>query len=106
MLSKPIEYKIDVNPDYPVVNTGTRQKPSYLPVEACVVEPGQTFGSKIGPNQTAAMLLFAVRNRMPGHNAQSIVTKGVDLLGLKEGPNGPLVRSFGGSHVSQIEADL
>ncbi|KAJ6172607.1 Qde2 [Penicillium chermesinum] len=88
------EYNIDVDPKMPVINTGTRQNPIYLPVEVCEVQPGQTFGSKIGPMQTAAMLNFAVRGRKPGHNAQSIVTKGVDMLGLNESDNGTLA-SFG-----------
>lgn len=74
-----------------MINTGTRQNPSYVPVEACVVEPGQTFGSKVGPFQTREMLSFSVGGRKPGQNAHSIVTKGVNLLGL-DGTNQTLVR--------------
>lgn len=74
-----------------MINTGTRQNPSYVPVEACVVDPGQTFGAKVGPYQTKEMLSFSVGLRKPGHNALSIVTKGVDLLGL-DGTNQTLVR--------------
>lgn len=73
----------------PVVNVGTRDNPSYLPVEVCVVEPGQTAKSKLTPNQTRNMLSFAVRG--PAQNAQSIVTKGTSVLGFGKPLNPTLV---------------
>ncbi|KAL4872284.1 hypothetical protein BDV12DRAFT_162657 [Aspergillus spectabilis] len=82
-------YNIQVDPSMPVVNVGTRDKPSYLPVEACRVEPGQPAKAKLTPNQTREMMKFAVRG--PAQNAQSIVTKGVETLGLGNAANPTLV---------------
>lgn len=73
----------------PVVNVGNRQNPSYLPVEVCIVEPGQPAGAKLTSNQTRNMLNFAVRT--PALNAQSIVRQGSQVLGLA-GENPILVR--------------
>lgn len=64
----------------PVVNVGTIESPSYLPAEACEVEPGQPAKSKLTPNQTRKVLEFAVRR--PASNAKSITAKGNQLLGL------------------------
>ena len=64
----------------PVVNVGSRQNPSYLPPEVCVVLPGQPASSKLSASQTKEMLRFAVRK--PAQNAQSIVTTGAAILGL------------------------
>lgn len=66
-----------------MVNVGSREKPVYLPVEVCEVEPGQPAKSKLSGDQTAQMLRFAVMGRKPGQNAQSIVTRGVGALGLE-----------------------
>ncbi|CAI7623765.1 unnamed protein product [Penicillium palitans] len=88
------EYNIAVNPDLPVVNVGTRDKPVYLPVEVCEVEAGQSVKNKLSPKQTQNMLNFAVKGRMPAKNAQSIVTKGVGVLGIGQPPNATL-SSFG-----------
>lgn len=68
----------------PVVNVGNKQNPSYLPVDVCIVEPGQPAGSKLTPNQTRNMLNFAVR--APALNAQSIVRQGSQVLGLTGNP--------------------
>lgn len=76
----------------PVVNVGTRDRPSYLPVEVCEVEPGQPASSKLSPNQTRNMLNFAVRS--PAQNAQSIVNKGTKVLGLGD-PLNPTLAGFG-----------
>ena len=72
----------------PVVNVGNRQNPSYLPVEVCVVGPGQPAGTKLTGDQTRNMLNFAVRG--PGLNAQSVVHRGSRVLGF-EGDNSTLV---------------
>lgn len=80
-----------MNPDLPVVNVGTRDKPVYLPVEVCEVEAGQSVKNKLSPKQTQNMLDFAVKGRMPAKNAQSIVTKGVGVLGIGQPPNATLV---------------
>lgn len=73
-------YQIQTNPDYPVVNVGTADNPSYLPVEVCVVMDGQACNTKLKPDQTANMIRFAVRK--PGANAQSIVRDGFTIAGL------------------------
>lgn len=88
-----------LNANLPVVNVGSRDRPVYLPVEVCEVEPGQPAKSKLSGDQTASMLRFAVMGRKPGQNAQSIVTKGVGVLGLGEPLNAtlvsiPLLQSF------------
>lgn len=83
---------MSVSRDMPVVNVGTREKPTYLPVEVCEVEAGQPVGSKLSPSQTSNMLGFAVIGRKPAQNAQSIATKGVGVMGLGEPLNATLVR--------------
>lgn len=83
-----------LDPNMPVVNCGTRNKPAYLPVEVCDVQEGQVFGSKLSPNQTSNMLGFAVMGRKPAQNAQAIVTNGVRTLGLGPQLNPVLVSSI------------
>lgn len=81
-----------LNPNLPVVNVGSRDRPVYLPCEVCEVEPGQPAKSKLSGDQTASMLKFAVMGRKPGQNAQSIVSRGVGVLGLGQPLNPTLVR--------------
>ncbi|PYI17866.1 Piwi-domain-containing protein [Aspergillus violaceofuscus CBS 115571] len=76
----------------PVVNVGSRENPSYLPVEVCNVEPGQQAKTKLSPFQTRQMLEFAVHP--PPFNAQSIVNNGTRILGLGAAPNATL-KEFG-----------
>lgn len=80
-----------MSPELPVINVGTRDKPVYLPVEVCEVEAGQPVKNKLSPKQTQNMLNFAVKGRMPAQNAQSIVTKGVGVLGIGHPLNATLV---------------
>ncbi|KAJ5781155.1 hypothetical protein N7457_006315 [Penicillium paradoxum] len=95
------EYNLSLNPNFPVVNVGTRDRPVYLPVEVCEVEPGQPAKSKLTGDQTGQMLRFAVMGRKPGQNAQSIVTKGVGVLGLGEPLNATL-SAFGVSSSTEL----
>lgn len=74
------------------MNVGTRENPSYLPVDVCEVESGQPAKSKLTPNQTRNMLSFAVR--APALNAHSIVSKGTNVLGFGNSLNPTLVSSF------------
>ncbi|OJJ95652.1 hypothetical protein ASPACDRAFT_81768 [Aspergillus aculeatus ATCC 16872] len=76
----------------PVMNVGTRENPSYLPVEVCNVEPGQQAKTKLSPFQTREMLKFAVN--FPPVNAQSIVNNGTRILGLGAASNATL-KEFG-----------
>jgi hypothetical protein len=82
-----------LDPNLPVVNVGSRDRPVYLPCDVCVVQPGQPAKSKLSGDQTASMLKFAVMGRKPGQNAQSIVSKGVGVLGLGQPTNPTLVRN-------------
>jgi eukaryotic translation initiation factor 2C len=90
-LTTSLEYNITVDPSLPVVNVGTREKPVYLPTDVCEVEAGQPVKNKLSPRQTQNMLNFAVKDRMPAQNAQSIVTKGVGVLGIGQPLNSTLV---------------
>ncbi|WQF90259.1 Putative PAZ domain, Piwi domain, ribonuclease H-like superfamily, argonaute, linker 1 [Colletotrichum destructivum] len=73
------------NPDIPVVNVGTRENPTYLPPEVCVVVQGQTAKSRLSPGQTQQMMRFAVRK--PRDNATSIVQEGLETTGLSPQTN-------------------
>lgn len=57
-------------PELPVLNTGTRADPQYLPVELCRVLPGQPYRRLLNGDQTSEMLKFAAR--FPNLNAKSI----------------------------------
>ncbi|KAL8294351.1 hypothetical protein RB597_007939 [Gaeumannomyces tritici] len=78
--------------DLPVVNVGTRENPTYLPPEVCIVIPGQCANSKLDPTQTQQMIRFAVRK--PGDNANSIVYEGLSTIGLSNNTNS-LLSQFG-----------
>lgn len=75
-------YQIWTDLRYPVVNVGTSDNPSYLPVEVCVVMDGQACNTKLDSTQTQKMIKFAVRD--PPFNAKSIVNDGFKLEGLTE----------------------
>ncbi|KAI9790087.1 MAG: hypothetical protein M1816_005557 [Peltula sp. TS41687] len=77
--------------DLPVVNVGTKDKPTYLPPEVCQVLPGQTTRKTINPTQTQAMIKRACRP--PGANARSIKDHGTKVLGLEEPSNAFLVKN-------------
>jgi len=78
------------NPGFPVVNVGTRENPTYLPPEVCVVIPGQMAKAKPSPAQTQQMIRFAVRR--PWENAGSVVDDGLQAVGLSPRTNVLLVR--------------
>lgn len=85
-------YNIATSNEYPVVNVGNDENPSYLPAEICVVLPGQNATAKLSGDQTRAMIGFAVRR--PGENAQSIVDQGFQTAGLTSQTN-PLLAQYG-----------
>ncbi|KAF3763126.1 Piwi-domain-containing protein [Cryphonectria parasitica EP155] len=85
-------YGITMNPNLPVVNVGTEEKPSYLPAEVCVVVPGQNAIAKLSSDQTRNMIRFAVRG--PWMNAESIIKDGLGIAGLSEETN-ELLAKFG-----------
>lgn len=77
------------NDNLPVVNVGNRENPSYLPAEVCVVLPGQSYQSKLGPVETADIIKFAVRK--PHLNANSIAQDGPQAIGLLPSANVEMV---------------
>ncbi|ESZ94685.1 hypothetical protein SBOR_4936 [Sclerotinia borealis F-4128] len=81
-----------LNPKFPVVNVGSNVKPSYLPMEACIIKPGQVVKKTLLGDQTKLMLDFA--NRRPEPNAMSIITSGKQVLGLNAKDN-PILSQFG-----------
>ncbi|KAF7907500.1 uncharacterized protein EAF01_005086 [Botrytis porri] len=84
--------KIVLDPKFPVVNVGNDVNPSYLPVEVCIIKPGQIVKKALLGDQTRLMLDFA--NRRPEPNAMSIITSGKQVLGLNTKDN-PLLPKFG-----------
>ncbi|KAI0871010.1 ribonuclease H-like domain-containing protein [Hypoxylon argillaceum] len=76
------------DPSLPIVNVGTASQPSYLPAQVCVVLPGQPMGRTLGPSQAQKMIQFAVRG--PADNARSIVSKGLQIVGLSNDKNAQL----------------
>ena len=80
------------NERLPVVNVGTTKQPSYLPAEACEILPGQSSQAKLGPDQTASMIAFAVR--APWLNATSIDRDSPNEVGLVPQVNGDIVGSL------------
>lgn len=84
-------YNILTSNDFPVVNVGTEDNPSYLPAEVCVVLPGQSAMAKLSGDQTRNMISFAVRG--PWLNAESIVNNGFQTAGLSSQTN-PLLVSY------------
>ncbi|KAH6988693.1 putative RNA interference and gene silencing protein [Ilyonectria destructans] len=93
------KYNRQINPMIPVINVGTRDNPSYLPPEVCVVVPGQNSNSKLDPGQTQQMIRFAVRS--PWENAGSIVRDGFQTVGLSSQAN-VLLDRFGVSVSPQL----
>ncbi|EXJ58677.1 hypothetical protein A1O7_06105 [Cladophialophora yegresii CBS 114405] len=84
------EYNIVITtPALPVVNVGTRERPSYLPAQVCHVIAGQATNAQLTPAQTQQMIRFAIRR--PAQNAQSIVTSGAQMLTA----NNPTLDAFG-----------
>ncbi|KAK4865201.1 hypothetical protein LT330_001824 [Penicillium expansum] len=69
--------------DMPIVNVGTRDRPVYLPAEVCEVLPGQPFRPEPSTLQRQNMIKFSCRR--PPQNYASIMTEGLDILGISEG---------------------
>jgi eukaryotic translation initiation factor 2C len=80
---------IRLNEQYPVLNVGSSENPSYLPAEVCVVLPGQVIKRRLSPDQTQQLITFACRK--PWENGSSIVGDGKAALGLNASSNPFLV---------------
>ncbi|KAI0117862.1 ribonuclease H-like domain-containing protein [Nemania sp. FL0031] len=87
-------YNITIKtPGCPVVNVGTKQRPTYLPAEVCYVLPGQPMRRQLSSSQTSKMIERAVR--FPGENAQSIKDEGLRTNGLPGGASPTQLEKFG-----------
>lgn len=73
-------YNYTVEPNLPVINAGTKDKPIYIPAEFVTIKAGQAVRRKTTPEETREMIEFAVRS--PFANATSIATLGRQSLGL------------------------
>ncbi|KAI0835954.1 Piwi-domain-containing protein [Hypoxylon sp. FL0890] len=83
-----LHYRITLQkPDVPVINVGTTEKPTYLPLETCKVLPNQVARTKLNPDQTAKMIQFAIGGRTPAKNARDIELHGFGAVGLSSGNN-------------------
>ena len=77
-----VEYGISLErPDLPVINVGTKDKPSYLPPEICFIPPGQPYRDELPPIATSNMIKVACNS--PADNSNFIVSDGLEFLGLK-----------------------
>ncbi len=86
----------------PVINAGTREKPTYLPAEVCLVIAGQPAKTRLSPAQTQEMIRFAVRK--PWENADSVVHEGLPTAGLSTKTNVLLVSSAAAPAANQTSA--
>ncbi|KAI1118279.1 ribonuclease H-like domain-containing protein [Nemania sp. NC0429] len=75
-------YGFNINPEFPVVNVGTKLKPVYMPAELVEVLDGQPVRRKTTPDETRGMINFSCRS--PFANATSISTYGREVLGLDD----------------------
>lgn len=78
--------------DWPVVDVGNKESPSYLPVEVCKVAPGQHYRGVLDAHQTKQIQDFAVRALQL--NAKSICELGFQTIGLHEEAFSSLVGPF------------
>ncbi|KAJ5779643.1 hypothetical protein N7457_007363 [Penicillium paradoxum] len=69
--------------DMPVVNVGTRERPVYLPMELLEIIRGQGFGGEPSSTQRQNMIKFSCRR--PPQNYESIITEGLDIMGITSG---------------------
>lgn len=66
----------------PVLNVGNAEHPIYLPQEVCKILPGQTFNGELCTSQRQAIIKFCCRR--PPDNYVSIMSDGLEILGVKE----------------------
>ncbi|CAG8906164.1 unnamed protein product [Penicillium egyptiacum] len=77
--NRPLKYRGNM----PVVNVGTRDRPVYLPAEVCEVLPGQPCRAEPNVIQRQNMIKFSCRR--PPQNYDSIMTEGLNIMGISEG---------------------
>ncbi|KAI9684608.1 MAG: hypothetical protein M1822_005696 [Bathelium mastoideum] len=86
-----VVYRHNCDPRRPILNVGTRERPSYVPAELCRIVAGQPAGVKLSPGQTNWMTKFSIRP--PASNANTIVKNGPKLLGTV--PLNDTLKAFG-----------
>ncbi|KAI3545869.1 piwi domain-containing protein [Colletotrichum filicis] len=84
-------WKYGTAPDLtlPLVNLGTREKPTFFPSEQCTIIAGQAVRAKLNGQETTEMLNFACRS--PFSNAISLTFDSCKALGL----DSEVVKDFG-----------
>ncbi|KAI1090938.1 Piwi-domain-containing protein [Rostrohypoxylon terebratum] len=71
--------------EFPIVNVGSRQRPTYLLPELCTVMPGQRARTEASPDQTAKMIRLSVRASW--EEVQDITENGLEAVGLSTNTN-------------------
>ncbi|KAI1099765.1 Piwi-domain-containing protein [Jackrogersella minutella] len=90
------QYKLEIDDTLPVINVGTRAKPTYLPPDRCTVLVGQRVKINLDQEEgIKSMIDVAVRN--PQQDANDISPGGVDAIGLlsSSGNQGKRLNNFG-----------
>ncbi|KAJ5168119.1 uncharacterized protein N7482_003713 [Penicillium canariense] len=67
----------------PVMNVGNMERPSYLPMDVCVIPAGQVFRGELGTVQRQNIIAFSCRR--PPQNYDSILEDGREIIGAKGG---------------------
>ncbi|KAF8655729.1 hypothetical protein AX16_002966 [Volvariella volvacea WC 439] len=74
------KYNIELKyPDWELIDVGTPQREDLVPIEVCIVMPGQPYRGKLNDEHTAAMITVAANP--PNINANEIVNRGIRELG-------------------------
>jgi hypothetical protein len=86
-------YNVQVKQEYPLINTGSSQKPTYVPAEFCELLSGQPIKAKLSPADQDAMIKFACR--APAANAISLTSSARSVLAMD---NNALLVSISTAH--------
>ncbi|KAK1836683.1 post-transcriptional gene silencing protein QDE-2 [Podospora conica] len=84
------KYRMKVDPSMPLINAGTRERPTYIVAEHLEVLAGQAIKAKLSAEDADRMIKFACRK--PAANATSITTSARKVLALDDNP---LLDAFG-----------
>ncbi|KAF4992825.1 hypothetical protein FDECE_13611 [Fusarium decemcellulare] len=82
------KYNVELG-NYPVLNLGRADKPTFVPAEFVEIQPGQSVKAKLTSRESTEMVNFACRS--PYANALSITTDARETLGLDD----DLLNQFG-----------
>lgn len=67
--------------DKPVMNVGTTARPVYLPLDVCIIPPGQMYKGELHLTQRQNIIRFSCRR--PPQNYESIINDGLRIMGLR-----------------------